>query len=297
MIRLGTDQFDMFAVMAKPLLDTAPISLDREAWDTFRPKQEAAEESGVIETLTWGKGTRSAGPNYTLELWLDGNGWRYRVGVALGNGGSWGQFSHAKWASREAAMLHAFRTQLQRTAARLQQRDEMGEHTNHGQLTNWIFALADPMLFGGINLEREFSEMLDLEKAREHRRGIALAAVHDLHKRAQAVLRQIDVDAYGSGWDGGLIQNKATAPLRNGAVVRIAHAAQWPAEWSIIGHAPGALGVGIYPREGQATNDAVQRAAEALRAALPEQVIVEDFSDGRRYYPLPKWTWDEALDS
>lgn len=294
MTRADTSQFDMFAVMAKPLANLEPISVGREPWDAFRPKQEVAEESRVIETLTWGKGTRSAGPNYTLDLWQDGDGWRYRVGVALGNGGSWGQFSLAKWATREAAMLHAFRRQLSNTARRLQYVDECGEHANHRKLAAWIFAQADPILFGGINLEREFAEMLDVERARERRRGIALRAVDDLHKRAESVLRDIDVDAYGGSWDQGLIQNKEIKIMSGAGPNPAAHAVAWPAEWGIVGHAPDTLGVGIFPRQGQADNVAVKRAAEALRAALPEPVIVEDYSDGRRYYPLPKWTWDEA---
>lgn len=289
----ATHQLDMFAVMANPMLDIDPISDDREPWETFRTRQEAAFEAEVIETLTWGKGDRTRGPNYTLDLWRDGHGWRYRVSVALGNGGSWGQFSRLQWASREAAMLHAFRGRLRRIAARLQQRDECGEHANSQQLAEWIITQADPLLFGGANLANEFAQMCAEETARECRRRIALAAVHDLHARAQAVLRQVGVDAYGGGWDGGLIQNKTIKESPGAGADPVAHAAAWPAEWKVVGHAPDRLGIAIFPRQDQEDSDTVRAVIAALTQALPEPVELEDYGDGRPYYPLRGWTWDE----
>lgn len=287
-------QLDLFALITPPPPAAAPIDdRRREDWETFRARQEAAIGAGQVETLHWGKPDRTRGPSFYLDLWHDGPGWRVRTSIAMGMGGSWGQFSHTLFPTREAAMIAAFRGQLRSTARALATRsDDKVRQREMPRLAAWCIAQNDPLMTG-VDLQREYDDMIEQESAREARRGAALSAVGDLARRATQLLRDAGVSAYSGAWDGGLIMD-ADQPMSGGAGADPeGHARKWPAEWSVSGNAPGAIGITLSLRKGQADSPAVATAKAALDALAVPVIIDDREADGRPYHPLPRWTWDQ----
>lgn len=274
------------AVAAAPILSRR--DRERAEWEAFRAKQDAAEAAGEIETIKWGKGDRTRGPSYHLDLWQDGEGWRIRQSLATGMGGSWGQFTCNTFPTRQDAMLAAFRDQLRRSADFIvvDHDSRKDERAQHEQLVRWIVGRLIP----GADLDTEYREMLRIATAREKRRTTAFRAVYDLHGRVEAIMKSIEIYAYGGSFQGGLMHNKAAKPCSGRGADPLGHAKAWPAEWAISGHAPDALSVTIYPRDGQTDSKTVRAAHDALSIALSEPIIMaaEDAP-----YPHGNWTWDE----
>ncbi len=174
-------QIDLFAMMADPL-DLTPITDEwdrdsREGWAAFRAHWAASEEAQPFEQLLWGKDKRAT-PHFELSLWNDGGNWRYAMSYAFQLSGGGGPFSRESYASREAAILTAFREKMVSLALNLSgcYNDSDAVLAQHWALANWMIAKCPSDRFGGINLGDEFSAMVDAAADTEKRRRAALMA-------------------------------------------------------------------------------------------------------------------------
>jgi hypothetical protein len=187
-------QMDLLGLMADPL-DFRPISVDqrdsrdREQWDEFRARWEAAEEAGAIETLIFGNAMSVRAPSYHLSLWNDGGGWRIKESYALGDGGGGGPFGRERYASRSAAIIVAFRRKMQSLARMLVEDRQNGAtgRVQAQQLATWMISQCPPLRFGGVNLADEFEVMEVVAREQSRLRGIALHAAFDLHRKAEGL--------------------------------------------------------------------------------------------------------------
>lgn len=98
----------------------------------------------------------------------------------MGNSGG-GPFSRARYASREAAILTAFRQKLRDLARNLSgcYGDSDAVLAQHWALANWMIAQCPSDRFGGINLGDEFAAMVEEAAAIEKARREKLMAEHD----------------------------------------------------------------------------------------------------------------------
>lgn len=182
-------QIDLFALMAEPL-DLTPIADTwdrdtREGWDAFRAHWEASEATDKFETLLWGKDRRET-PHFELRLWCDNGGWRFATDYAFQLSGGGGPPTRERYASREAAILTAFRAKLTNLARNLSgcYNDSEGVLAQYRTLANWMIAQCPADRFGGIELAHEFDAMVELAAAREKDRCAALWAEHERKQNA-----------------------------------------------------------------------------------------------------------------
>lgn len=275
-------QMDLLGLMADPL-DFRPISVDQidhlapesdpNSWDAFRARWVGAEGAGIIEALTFGNGSVSRAPSYCLSLWNDDGGWRIKEDYALGSGGGGGPFGRQRYASREAAIIVAFRWKMRSLAAVMSdQRDDNATHRTHcDQLARWMISQCPPLRFGGVNLAEEFEVMKAAAREKSRLRWIALNAAFDLDRKAEEVARGIGAYAFSGSTMAGLLINPDSVKPHE-------EAGGFPATWNIGGHAPDRLEITIYPRSGQASSPTVLAALEAFRAQLkvPVSIAAED---------------------
>jgi hypothetical protein len=292
-------QLDMLGLMAPPMRFEAieRIVVDhanRDGWETYKATETEELARTTVERIKWGKGDDRGGrdgPFYALTLWHGDRGWRTKESYALGTGGGGGPYGYEVYETRAAAMLAAFRRKMKTLAMTMAGcwGDGDGTKRQAEDLARWMISQCPPLHFGGINLAEEWAAALEVEKAREQRRTSAYRAAHELSGRAEAILKEAGMWAYSGGSVGGLLKNCEGENFPGWGEDREGHARAWPAEWSLAGHAPAALSIVIYPREGQTGSATVTKAVELLRAGLdiPVEVAAEDHG-----YPHEKWAWE-----
>lgn len=285
-------QMDLLALMAPPMRfePVARVTYDsasREGWETYKAAQDAEIEATGIETLRWGK--QHATPGYELDLWHSSAGWRFAVSYNFTNQGGGGPFGSNAYATREAAMVAAFREKL-RSMARcvVSSWTSEGEKAQRRGLAAWMISHCPPLHFGGINLADEWEAMQVEEDRRERRRLIALRAAHDLAEQIEGIAKSLGIWSYSGSQCSGSLQGPGREATGDDSTEQ--RAAIWPARWSIGGHSPGALELHTYPATGQAASPTLQAFLSAVRAALP--IPITEHPEGWRY-PVASYTWDE----